>query len=74
MRYRIKIITYANGRKEYYPYVRKGWYWFGLDWYGAPGVSYSCLCDKRETALMIIDKHYVGNSKVQRIDFEYINK
>ena len=74
MKYRIKITTYANGRKEYRAYVKAAIGWRGLDWDGKADLAYSYCSHDRETALHIIDKHYVGNSKVQRIEFEYITK
>jgi hypothetical protein len=72
MKYRIKITTYANGRKEYKAYV-KNWLWTGLSYEGRTDFITSRL-DTREQALKAIDLHYEGNNRVQSIEFQYINK
>lgn len=72
MKYKIKIITYINGRKEYKAYV-KNWFWSGLDYEGKTDFVSSTFYN-REDALRAIDLNYEGNDKVQRIEFEYINK
>lgn len=71
-KYRIKIITYANGRKEYKAYV-KNWFWAGLDYEGKSDIVGNTF-SQREQALKAIDLNYEGNNQVQRIEFEYINK
>lgn len=78
MRYRIKIITYKNGRKEYIPEVGQKsfwmWSWHGLDYHGKYIGDYSVKCETRDMALKIIDLHFNGNTEEQTIEFEYINK
>jgi hypothetical protein len=74
MIYRIKIITYKNGRKEFIPQVKKSLFWYGLGYYGEPCLIDHYRCDTREGALARIDKHFDGNSKVYDIYFEYIIK
>jgi hypothetical protein len=72
MKYRIKIVTFQSGRKLYYAQLKKWYGYTGLGWDGDTG--YTGECDSREKALLKIDKHYSGNSKVQTIEFEYVNK
>jgi hypothetical protein len=72
MKYRIKIVTYQNARKEYFAYFKKWYGWTGLNSIGDTG--YATDSDCREKALYKIDKHFSGNTTVQTIDFEYINK
>lgn len=45
-----------------------------LDWNGNAHAMSEFKCDKRETALSLIDKHYTGNTQRQYIQFEYITK
>lgn len=73
MKYRIKIITYANGRKSYCPQVKEGLFWFGLSYDGSSDM-FAFKVDSREGALDRIDKHFSGNTKKQTITFEYINR
>jgi len=75
MRYRIKIITYKNNRIEYYTQFYKGWRggWTTLDSQGETGHDYS-YCEERSQALRRIDLHYMGNTTIQKIEFEYITK
>ena len=71
MRYRIKIVTFKNGRKDYFA-QKKVWYvWTGLSYEGITG--YSGECSSREHALQRIDLNYEGNADKVSIDFEYIN-
>lgn len=72
MKYKIKITTYVNGRKEYKAYV-KIWFWSGLDYEGRTDFVGNTFYN-REDALRAIDLNYEGNDRVQRIEFEYINK
>lgn len=80
MKYRIKIITYQNGRKTYSPYVKsKSFFgmtvWLPLNHKGEPdAVVGAWQMGSREDAFNAIDKHFCGNTKVQSIEFEYINK
>ena len=74
MKYRIKIITYKNGRKSFIPYKKWRGVWIGISWDGNAHALNEVDCEKRETALSLIDKHYTGNNKRQTIEFEYINK
>ena len=73
MKYRIKIITYANGRKEYLPQYKTRFMWLGISCDGKADV-YDYVRDTREEALDSIDKHFAGNTKPQTIIFEYIDK
>ena len=77
MKYRIKVTIYKNGRKIYEPHVKMFGCWLPLDIDGNIDVAF-CLIDasydKRETALLCIDRHFEGNTKKQKIEFEYINK
>lgn len=73
MKYRIKIVTYCNGRKVYIPQVKQWFMWAHINYLGE-NVSFICKYDTRKEALDNIDKHYNGNSRVQNIEFEYINK
>lgn len=74
MKYRIKITTFRNGRKEFRPYVKVWGLWFGIDYDGQQDLNFSAKCDSRNEALEVIDKHYEGNAKKQTIDFEYIKR
>lgn len=73
MRYRIKIYTYQNGRKEFEPQVKKRWSWKTIIYDGSER-DYPFSQNTREQALNCIDLHYSGNTKLQTIEFEYINK
>lgn len=73
MRYRIKIVTFKNGRKEYYAQVKKGLIWWYLDFEG--GITLVDLAwDERQIALEKIDKNFGGNTSVQKIEIEYIQR
>lgn len=74
MRYRIKIVTYANGRKEYCPQYRVKVGWANLMYDGGWDLVVKHTYSSREEALKPIDKHYAGNTRKQFIEFEYINK
>ena len=74
MRYRIKIKTFKNGRKEYTPQVKKLIGWSTLNYSGESGYLFENVYDTRERALEKIDLHYEGNTTKQSIEFEYINK
>ena len=75
MKYRIKIITYKDGSKGYYPSVKKWWCWSAV---GNNGNDYPRLVlsyATREDALAVIDLHFAKNYKpIQSVEFEYINK
>lgn len=72
-KYRIKIYTFQNGRKEYCPQVKKGFFYYGILYNGEATIeNYSY--NNRDRALEIIDLHLAGNKKVINIEFEYINK
>jgi hypothetical protein len=78
MKYRIKIITYVDGRKIYIPQVKNGfmssWKYIHGDGSEYNYVSYDCK--KRERALDIIDTHYnlKQRNKIKSIEIEYITK
>ena len=74
MKYRIKIVTYKNGRKEYYAQVKVWCGWVALDRSGETDYVVGFICSDRDEALNKIDLHYEGNTKKQSIEFEYINK
>lgn len=75
MKYRIKIITYKNGRQEFIPQVKKRFYWTGISWDGEENMFLSDVaCDTREQALNKIDKHHSGGGTKHSIRFEYIEK
>jgi hypothetical protein len=73
MKYKIKISTFKNGRKLYQAYYKQRFNWSGLNYFGGLR-SYAAECDSREDALKAIDKHFIGNSTIQTITFEFINK
>ena len=74
MKYRVKIITYLSGRKLYFAQVKKGVLWANLMNDGGIDYVFPSSCYSRDEALKCIDKNYSGNTKVQTIEFEYINK
>ena len=73
MKYRIKIITYKSGRKEYLAQIKKFFTWFNLD-NGGSIYTIKIVFDSRGEALKAIDSHFEGNNTKQSIEFEYINK
>ena len=77
MKYRIKIITYVNGRKIYIPQVKTGFMsWKYIDGDGYEYTYFSCDCKSRENALNIIDNHYnlKQRNTVKSIEIEYMTK
>jgi hypothetical protein len=72
MKYRIKIIIYKTGRKEYYAQKKYFFGWIGL--YQDGEEMGGGWCNDRNDALKRIDLNYSGNSKKQIVEFEYINK
>lgn len=77
MRYRIKIITFKNGRKEFYPQFKGKFFWMGLNSDGEANIETTIVsldCYSREEALKRIDKHFSGNTVKQTIEFEYFSK
>jgi len=74
MKYKIKIVTYGNGSKEYTPYVKKRFGWSSISDDGSESAYFSKGCSSRERALKHIDRHFNGDAKVQSIVFEYITK
>ena len=73
MRYRIKITTYANGRKSYVAQKKVLFGWTGIGYDGDTSYPYTTELDSRESALSRIDKNYNGNPKKQSIEFEYLS-
>lgn len=74
MKYRIKIVSYKNGVKVYYPQIKLFLFWHGL-------YSDGTICHfvdlpeySRKAALSRIDNNYEGSHKPQSIEFEYITK
>jgi hypothetical protein len=74
MKYRIKIVTFKNGRQLFYAQVKYRFRWVGLNYDGEAHWAHESGCETREKALMRIDKHFEGNTTVQCIEFEYVNK
>lgn len=74
MKFRIKIVTFKNGRKLFYAQVKPRFLWLGLGYDGGADWALSGECETRERALNRIDIHFEGNTKIQKIEFEYINK
>lgn len=74
MRYRIKVTTFQNGRKEYVAQVKTMFSWRNLNYDGDATIYTSGVCEERERALQRIDKHFEGNTSVQKIEFEYVKK
>ena len=76
MKYRIKIITYNNMRKEYIPQYKKGGIFNGWSFVSYEGsirhIPYAV--DSREKALKMIDLHFSGNNEIYSIEFQMINK
>jgi hypothetical protein len=73
MKYRIKIITFKTGRKLFFAQLKKGLVWTGIAFNAETSWVYE-KCDSRDEALRRIDLHFRGNTKIQIIEFEYINK
>jgi hypothetical protein len=73
MKYRIKIITYKNGRKEYFAQFKSFPFWKGIGCDGTDSWAFDGICPSKERALERIEQHNAGSSKVQTIEFEYIN-
>ncbi len=74
MKYRIKTVTYQNGRKAYFAQYKTWLRWVGIAYDGKAHIVYDGEYDTREKALSKIDLHYNGNTKEQSIVFEYIKK
>ena len=75
MKYRIKIYTYKNGRKEYKAQVRRFMSWNTINYDGSyDGIFFETTFDNGREALEAIDGHYNGNAKLKSIEFEYITK
>jgi len=84
MKYRIKIITFRNGKQEFEPQAGENsmlpWKettWNGVNYKGevlSGFYDYAPKCDTRKDALRAIDRHYDGNTDAHTIEFEYINK
>lgn len=81
MKYRIEIITYKNGRKEYTAAIgektrffwRTIWSWRWINYKGQDS-DLATYFETRQGALTAIDLNYAGNTEVQTIELEYINK
>lgn len=72
MKYRIKIITFLNGRQEFFAQHRKLFYWTDLGCEGAEGYASS---ERRiEDAIERINLHFLGNKKIIKTEFKYIIK
>ncbi len=71
-KYRIKIITYKSGRKEYIAQKKIGFWWEYLFWDGNNTFFKLSGDNTREEALDKIDRNFDRNNKEQSIEFEYI--
>ncbi len=74
MKYRIKIVTFKNGRVIYIAQKKVFFGWACLSYDGEANYAFDGECETREIALKRIDKNYSGNVTVKSIEFEYINK
>jgi hypothetical protein len=72
-RYRIKILTFKNGRTVYLPQCRERFQWLGIYVNGKTMFGHQFEMETRERALERIDLHYAGNTVEKTIEFEYIN-
>jgi hypothetical protein len=72
MRYRIKITTFKNKRKEFRAQKKVLFGWADLDYCGVVYHSITCRTDTRTEALNRIYLHYEGNTAEHTIEFEYI--
>jgi hypothetical protein len=73
MKYRIKIVTYKNGRKTFTPQQKVGLRWLGIDHDGKRN-GWCVNMSTREYAIRAIDLNFAGNNQKQTIEFEYITK
>lgn len=71
MKYRIKITTYKNGRKEYTPQVKRFIGWAGLGAYGDSSYFYDTAYNSRKNAFKPIYLHSQRNQRTLKIRFEY---
>ena len=71
-KYRIKIVTFKNGRQLFYAQFKSKFWWTGLSCDGETG--FTGKCETRERALARIDNHFKGNTTKQTIEFEYISQ
>lgn len=74
MKYRIKIVTFKNGRQSFHAQVKKYFRWDGLNFDGEAGWAYDGECDTREKALQRIDKHFEGNTEIKSTAYEGISE
>lgn len=75
MKYRIKIVTYRTGRKEYFAQKKTWFSWIGISYDGEANSAYNySSSESKDKALERIDLNYKGNTKPQTIEIEYINK
>jgi len=74
MKYRIEIITYKNGRQDFFAQVKTMFFWKYIYCEGGTGIQESVPQRTREKALERIDLHLAGNKSIKSIEFEYINK
>lgn len=75
-KYRLLVITMSNSRKEFHAQYKGYFLWRTILYDGdtIPAWISKCETDTRKKALDRIDKHYQGNTKIQSIEFEYIDK
>lgn len=75
MKYRIKIFTYGNGRQEFAAEVKTFWGWRRLYSNGEQALAGSTsVAESRDNALNRIDLHWKGNTRVAKIEIEYVTK
>lgn len=73
MKYRIKKITYSNGRVDYQPQVKKRFFWSTIGKDGFDSFLINTKFIFRDSALDYINTHININIKIEKVDFEYID-
>lgn len=71
MKYRVKIITFKNGRKEYVPQVKKLFFWLNINRMGEATIYSHGVCDDKLQAFKSIENHAHGNTTILTFDLEY---
>jgi hypothetical protein len=74
MKYRIKIVTFKNGQKLFYPQYKTRLMWIALTYESSDQILIMDCFTSRDAALIVIDRHYASNVRKQTIEFEYIKK
>lgn len=75
VKYRIKIITFNDGRKTYIPQRKRSLFsWKGISCKGETFLSIDFHYKSMNLALEVIDLNYKDSNGIHQIEFEYINK